>query len=118
MVLKILSVSGGKIEIEEIQKNPEYEAVFDRLDNMGCFSIDDIIKKLDEKNIEPETSDIRFSSITEIPFKELFYILDGMLTTDLILLYGKIIHNDIIKTLINNIIISRAKHNAITENQR
>ena len=106
---KILSVSGGKIEIQKKEKNPIYDIEFDRLDNMGCFSIDDICQKLDDMGISPENSSIEYVSIPSITFKKLFYIMDGMETKDLILLSGKIIENDIVKTLINTIISSRNK---------
>ena len=106
---KILSVSGGKIEIQKKEKNPIYDTEFDRLDNMGCFSIDDICQKLDDMGISPENSSIEYVSIPSITFKKLFYIMDGMETKDLILLSGKIIENDIVKTLINTIISSRNK---------
>lgn len=106
---KILSVSGGKIEIQKNTKNPIYEAEFDRLDNMGCFSIDEICKKLDDMGIDSENSSIEYASLPSITFKKLFYIMDGMKTKDLILLSGKIIQNDIVTTLIDKIISSRNK---------
>ena len=106
---KILSVSGGKIEIEKKDKNPIYDIEFDRLDNMGCFSIDDICQKLDDMRIAQDVISVEYASLPSITFKKLFYIMDSMETKDLILLSGKIIQNDIVKTLINTIISSRNK---------
>ena len=41
---------------------------FDRLDSMGCFSIDEICKKLDDMNINSEISSIEYASIPSITF--------------------------------------------------
>ena len=76
---KILSVSGGKIEIQKNTKNPIYEAEFDRLDNMGCFSIDEICKKLDDMGIASENSSIEYASLPSITFKKLLKVIKFLL---------------------------------------
>ncbi len=106
-MIKVISAVYEKLEIIEEKANPVYEEEFNRLDAIGCFSIDDICKSLDNRGIKSDIKISKYVYMLDIPFSKLFYILDGMETKDLILLAGKIVYNAPLEILIKNIISSR-----------
>ena len=104
---KIVSIDGGKIEVQVNAPNPSYDYEFDRLDSMGCYSTNEIQKKLDNMGISQDISSKKIILAKDMSFRELFYILDSMTTYDLVYLLSKIKNNDITKLIVDKIIHSR-----------
>ncbi|MCR5506474.1 MAG: hypothetical protein K6F04_01345 [bacterium] len=104
---KITDVFGEKIKIQTSTENPAYDEAFER-EEKACRDVAAVIhEKLKASGISDEIITTEVKSIKDITFKELFYILDGMLNSDLIKLYQNTSYNKPIQTIITNIIQSR-----------
>ncbi len=104
---KIVGIDGGKIEVEVKAPNPNYDYEFDRLDRMGCYSINEIHDRLECMGISPDILSRNTILVKDISFIKLFYTLDGMTTYDLVYLLSKIKNNNIVKIMVDKIIHSR-----------
>ena len=106
---KILSVEKSSVRFVEQVDNPKYDKEFDRLDDMGVFSADAIVKKLSDMDISPIMEKTFEKPMSDISFVDLFYSLYDMKLEELKVLSRNISSNDTMKNLVGLVIASRSK---------
>ncbi|MBR1544822.1 MAG: hypothetical protein IJ638_02665 [Alphaproteobacteria bacterium] len=101
---KITNILNNIISIVEITDNELWEIEYDRLDNTGSFTANEILQNLKDRNISDKKTTIEVKRINEMAPTEINKILNGMNIADLKVLLLNIQENDIAKNKIAKII--------------